>query len=755
MTNFTKVRLSLGLCLCLAGASANAASELFCLTGETNPTIEAQISSALTAHSEGEDEHHRIVIQYNVLRRADGSGGFTQLDLIDEHMKFLNWGFRDTPFVFVRIPGVRYIDDDSFYHLQTIDEAHLLYSTYHTLGVANIFFHEPQLFNLATARSYTSPNPPSRGHTYGDTRIGLPANVAYSPHELGHFFFLFHPSETAFSGIECADSRNCDTAGDLVCDTPGSPAVHGGNTLRTGEYFGNTSSPCINDSPYAPLTDLWMEFGWQYGDPGALIRDRFTPGQVERMEQTLHSLSADLIGPQRPDVLVDCDGDLVDDIDEILSGMEADINEDKVPDRCQNFLRTGDLLVSGMNGEDTNTPRFFDPLTGAFRGGLRTGASWAHQMRLGPDGLIYIPSIAVILRIDPVTGYLVDNLVDGNPDGTGTVLDILFDAAGDLLLLDNSNAEIRRYSRETGDYLGLFSATGLTAPKYMEFGPDGNIYVVGNGAGDNRVARIDARTGAVIGDFVSPGSGGLSGGQGLVFHDDGYLYVSNANPATVLRYDAESGNFDRKFVSEGDNGNLDNPHSLRFGPDGHLYVASRGSDAVKRYHGTTGAYLDDFIPAGSGGPAGTGTIDQPAGLLFAKISGGTDINAGMSGAWTNLETLGQGFFFDVIESQKRMFAGWFSYETDIGIVLGPGDNEKRWLVAVGHYFGDTAHLELLEVHGGTFNGPDAVTETPVGTATLQFLSCTEAELSYELGGLQGTITLNRLLPDALCGELSE
>jgi hypothetical protein len=38
-------------------------------------------------------------------------------------------------------------------------------------------------------------------------------------HEMGHYFDLFHTHERAF-GIECPDGSNCETAGDLVCDTP-------------------------------------------------------------------------------------------------------------------------------------------------------------------------------------------------------------------------------------------------------------------------------------------------------------------------------------------------------------------------------------------------------------------------------------------------------------------------------------------------------------------------------------------------------
>lgn len=41
-------------------------------------------------------------------------------------------------------------------------------------------------------------------------------------HEIGHFFGLYHTFETRF-GIEKVDGSNCETAGDLICDTPADP----------------------------------------------------------------------------------------------------------------------------------------------------------------------------------------------------------------------------------------------------------------------------------------------------------------------------------------------------------------------------------------------------------------------------------------------------------------------------------------------------------------------------------------------------
>jgi WD40 repeat protein len=197
----------------------------------------------------------------------------------------------------------------------------------------------------------------------------------------------------------------------------------------------------------------------------------------------------------------------------------------------------------------------------------------------------------------------------------------LFEESGGILVLDNLGNNIRRYL--TGHYVGVFAnvaASGMSSPKYMEFGPDGNIYVVGNGSLSDTIQMFDAGSGTPLGSFIIPGSGGLITGQGLLFHTDGKLYVSNGAGNSVLTYDAATGNFAGQFVSSG-SGGLSNPHSLRFGPDGHLYVASRGTNSVKRYEGSSGNYMGDFVEPGSGSSPGTGSLVEPAGLLFCAAPG--------------------------------------------------------------------------------------------------------------------------------------
>jgi len=561
---------------------------------------------------------YRIVVRFNIVRRSDGSGGFDE-SLLPYFMKDVNYGYRDTPFYFVQTPEIIYIDDDALYeNIPNWPAAIALMQAHNKPGIfENII--TPTIFGgpPVTGLNFMS-NP--RGNIMAYHRIGTPNSIAYPPHEFGHVLGLWHPYEGQF-GIECTSGSNCHTAGDLICDTPASPAVHGLNTKATGEFYAQIPGPCAGDPLYAPLTDLYMEAGWPAGH---ILKDRFSNGQLTRLINTLFNLSPDLIGPLRPDIVIDCDGNGVDDAEEILAGVKQDINFNMVPDICETFPNSGDLLVSGMTNDALNRVRFFDGETGDFRETMWNGMTWAHQIRMGPDGLVYLARLTIVQRMDLKTGRTIDNFLDSVIEAPNSVLtDLLFTDEGDILVLDNVGKEIRKYDGETGAFLGVFAdllPVGMASPKYMEYGPDGNIYVVGNsGSAANTILRVDAETGALMGSLITPGAGGLTAGQGLVFHSDGILYVSNAGANNVLRYDAITGHFLGVAVSS-NSGGLSNPHSLRFGPDGFLYVASRNTDSVKRYNIKTGDYLGDFVASGDDG------LDSPAGLLFVPATCVGDFN---------------------------------------------------------------------------------------------------------------------------------
>lgn len=88
----------------------------------------------------------------------------------------------------------------------------------------------------------TLPNPTDTKHENDYVFI---ADLFAISHELGHFFGLYHPHETSF-GREYADGSNCDTAGDLLCDTPAEPDLTFFHNQQC-HYTGNDSPIILVD----------------------------------------------------------------------------------------------------------------------------------------------------------------------------------------------------------------------------------------------------------------------------------------------------------------------------------------------------------------------------------------------------------------------------------------------------------------------------------------------------------------------------
>jgi hypothetical protein len=132
-----------------------------------------------------------------------------------------------------------------------------------------------------------------------------------------------------------------------------------------------------------------------------------------------------------------------------------------------------------------------------------------------------------------------------------------------------------------------------------------------------------------------------------------------------------------------------------------------------------------------------------------------DINAGMDGAWFDSDTPGQGFFIDAHPDQEGdnfIFVSWFTY----GEQTASG---QRWLTAQGGFEGSIAEIDVYESSGGSFDDPLPPSITKVGTMSLDFTDCSNAELSYSLPAdpAEGDITITRVIPgsQALCEELKE
>lgn len=197
--------------------------------------------------------------------------------------------------------------------------------------------------------------------------------------------------------------------------------------------------------------------------------------------------------------------------------------------------------------------------------------------------------------------------------------------------------------------------------------------------------------------------------------------------------------------------------AVHFALDVEVYFYANSFDPASPFNDV--AFLDDggeiALEAGTDYylvvvPWGCGTETGEYQFVLLGPSGEFVITEGVNGTWANFGTLGQGQLMEAFPDRKELFSAWFTWDTtqpDEGETAAVGDPNNRWLTAQGGFSGDTAALELYRSHGGLFDDPAPVENEPVGTMTIQFTSCSEAIVSYTMGGLSGAYTMNRLAAD--------
>ena len=112
-----------------------------------------------------------------------------------------------------------------------------------------------------------------------------------------------------------------------------------------------------------------------------------------------------------------------------------------------------------------------------------------------------------------------------------------------------------------------------------------------------------------------------------------------------------------------------------------------------------------------------------------------EINQGLSGAWFDPNTNGQGYYFDVLPTSKRIIFGWFTYDTlpaPQGATSTIGNPNSRWMSVDGEYVGNVFHGEVYTASGGTFDDEVALDVEKVGEVSITFSNCGQGRFSYSL-----------------------
>jgi hypothetical protein len=352
-------------------------------------------------------------------------------------------------------------------------------------------------------------------------------------------------------------------------------------------------------------------------------------------------------------------------------------------------------LVSNFNSGRVER---YDAETGQFIGTFASGIPGPTRMKLGPDGLLYVLSAS-------------------------------------------ANARVKRFQLD-GTLVDDFTSIGLPGCLGMDWDEHGNLYV---SSYDWQLVRVFDTEGTDRGNFVNTH---LNGPTNIWFDEDGDLLVVDYNAGVVARFD-QSGTYQGDFIV-----GLSQAEGVAFLPDGKVLIGNGGTSAVKSFT-PQGAFAQDFIESRSGG------LVRPNAVVVRLEQ--VTINAGMNDAWYNPATDGQGFLITVLPDRGEIFLAWYTFEVerpaaDISAILGePG---HRWLTAQGVIEGDMAEMTIYLTQGGVFDSPDPPASTDqsgYGSMTLQFRSCNEGQIDYDLPalGLSGVIPIRRVVEDnvSLCEAL--
>jgi hypothetical protein len=138
------------------------------------------------------------------------------------------------------------------------------------------------------------------------------------------------------------------------------------------------------------------------------------------------------------------------------------------------------------------------------------------------------------------------------------------------------------------------------------------------------------------------------------------------------------------------------------------------------------------------GTSGTWAADDPI----------PEVGPTFSGAWYDPAHDGEGFLLEILDG-GTVVAYWFTYDTE---------GNQRWLIGVSRVVGNRIEIEELLVFSGPefgddYNADDLVSLS-LGSATIEFTSCSQGLVTYVVDGIEGQLKIQSLTSIAGhgCGE---
>ena len=274
---------------------------------------------------------------------------------------------------------------------------------------------------------------------------------------------------------------------------------------------------------------------------------------------------------------------------------------------------------------------------------------------------------------------------------------LTMDPSGNLILADRGAHYVFRIDVKTGAVTVVagtgqpgFSGDGgpareamLRNPEWVEFGPNGDLYLADRG--NHRVRRIDAKTGVITtiagtgvqahsGDGGPAGKAGLTNPFGLTLDGAGHLFIFDTEAHCIRRVDAQTGVITTVIGStargfSGDGGpatkaTLQRPHNGLFDEQGRLVFGDSFNQRIRRWDPKTGT-ITTIAGSGEQGSAVDGAAAAQAPFMyFGAMVYDSDGNL----IFTSLDN--RILMIEAATDKVRVLAGSGEFSTPYGLVRG-------------------------------------------------------------------------------------
>lgn len=247
----------------------------------------------------------------HIVRKDNGTGGLT-LTQLNDAMQIVNDYYAHANIHFF-VAQTYEIHSSRYFDFNTSDES-AMGLKYDVQNAINIYFTNSVGDNQGTYCGYAYfPGGPDR--ILMDNSCAI--NGSTLPHEIGHFFTLYHTHGKDNSQLtdELVNGSNCTTAGDEICDTPADPQLSFNNVNGSCIYTGSAKD--ANGDLFTPDPKNIMSYARKE------CRNVFTAAQYSRMNAAYDEFRSYLIS--KP-VVADFD----QNVNEICAGVSVQYTDESI-----------------------------------------------------------------------------------------------------------------------------------------------------------------------------------------------------------------------------------------------------------------------------------------------------------------------------------------------------------------------------------------------------------------------------------------